>query len=1278
MKIRTRVRELLQLAISDLAHAYRPRRGLRERRSAIESLEARTLLTAYSVTNLNDAGVGSLRDAVSRANGNSGADTITFATSGTITLSSGQLAITDSVTITGPGADKLSVSGGNAATRIFQIDNSNSSLIDVAISNLTICDGGDGITSIDGAGLRSSENLTLRGVAVSGNNAANRGGGGIQIYGGNFVLQSSTIANNRAEQGAGIQLFGNSATIINSTISGNWANGTGGGLIALLGAATVLNSTITNNRCDADGSGEGVDGGAAGNPDLLTLHNTIVAGNFQGTGTTPWDASQLTAMSSYNLIGFAGADVWLTNGVNGNIVGVNGSGNRDIATILNTTLANNGGPTPTHALLPGSPAIDRGSNAAAVDMTQAGSPPLTTDQRGNPIARIANSTVDIGAYELFTVAVPIVVSTTVEELDSDISTGDLSLREAIVLANGSTGANTITFATSTSGTEFDLTLGQMVISETVTITGIGAANSVIDAQQLSRIFEVTGTAGNVTLNDLTFKNGRTRGNGTDFWDTTYAGGAVHFASPGVLTLNRTRFTGNSTLGERAGGGAILVGQGTLIVNESWLYGNSTGGVNAEGGAISAHLGSLQVRNSTLSGNLTSGNYSEGGAIFSLAGNVSVSQSTLSGNIASGIDSQGGGLFTQQGYVFISQSTITDNEATISAGGGIFTHSSPISILNSIVALNLDAGSSPDLRTSPDSSDVFLIMSSLIGRNNGTNLAATSGTTPDPNGNFVGGTTNATKIDPKLGLLANNGGPTMTHALLTGSLAIDRGSNAAAVDVTNANAALLTDQRGVTFARFIDGDLMGTAPAATVDMGAVEFSGLRLTSPSPTTMALRPTLTWTAIAGATRYNIWVNNLSTGAAAVYVSSATGTSHTVTSDFALGKYRVQIQPVFGAVNGNWSLPTSIFVLPPVIFQTMPILQLVSRPVISWNALPGAVKYDLWLDNVTSGQKQFVRQDVTGTSFTPSADLPMGTYRVWVRGVDKIGNFGAWSARYDAQVLPGATPIGPLNATFDRTPTFSWQPVAGAVSYEVYVRNSNATNVVNGQSTTATNWTPTVNLADGQYRWWVIAVNAADFKSGGATTTDIFVGGRPTVIAPVVGSSLSNRTPTFTWKAVDGAASYHLQVNRIDVATPKIIFRPGLTGTSFTATAALPAGTYRVWVQAVSSTGEASPWSVQFDAPAIFTITATSPTLNWLDDEWQLTGLLTSDISKKLTVDDQHAPPSPPVDVRDQEDAAIDQIMSEIFLVPATTNLPRHRRGRRLAEEAPAEMDVCGLLLR
>jgi hypothetical protein len=1161
--------------------------------------------------------------------------------------------------------------------------------------------------------VRNNSVLTVSQSTLSGNSTAgfSARGGAIHSNFGAVTVSQSTFSGNSTTGDYGLggaitSVQKGKVTITNSTLSGNQVNGKvvshgGGALWSNHGEVTIVNSTITENSADI-GGGLDIHGINAERP--VTIRNSIIADNIATTGPDFFtNASENpganTTVQNCLFGNNSGASTLLpatagsTPNANGNFIG---SGTSPIDPHLGP-LQNNGGPTQTHELLGGSLALNHGNNALIpVDVLDLDgdlntAEPVPFDQRGAGFARIGVGTVDMGAYERLTLTDPIVVSTNIDELDGDVSAGDVSLREAIDLANSSPGPNTITFATSTNGTEFDLSLGQMEIGETVTITGNGAFNSLIDAQQLSRIFDITGAAGDVTLNELTLKNGRTTDNGS-----TFGGGAIRTMSSGTLVINRSRISGNSTIGSDANGGAIFTNSGKVLIgactitgnfvdgynanggavytasgmvvvsqtilsqnaaagtlgnggaicsqsgnvmlNQSTFNENSTAGAESRGGAVATISGDLTVSQSTFSHNMTAGFSGDGGAIFSFSGSVTISQSTLSGNSTTGDEAQGGAVHVYNGPLNISQSTVADNHTTKSTAGGIFSYAAPITIKNSIIAGNSDFGAAPDLRPSP--ADTLTISNSLIGRTTGTGLASTSGTTPDAQGNFIGGNSDSTKIDPKLGPLANNGGPTQTHALLTGSLAIDRGSNANAVDVTNGNTALMRDQRGVGFTRILDGDSVGSAPAAVVDMGAVEFSGLRLTSPG-TAYVLRPTLTWTAIAGATSYNIWINNESTGQARYYLSTSTAASQTVTSDFAIGKYRVQIQPVFGAVIGNWNPPTSIFVLPPVVLATMPKVQLVSRPAILWNALPGAVKYDLWIDNVTTGQTQFVRQDVTGTSFTPSADLPMGIYRVWVRAVDKIGNFGAWSARYDAQVLPGAIPVGPLSATFDRTPTFSWQPVTGAIRYEVYVRNSSAINVYNGQSTTATNWTPTVNLPDGQYRWWVVAVNAANYKSGGATITDLFVGGRPTIVAPVAGSSSSIRTPIFTWKAVDGAATYVLQVNRIDVATGKIIFRTGLTGTSFTATAALPAGTYRAWVQAVSTSGSSSPFSLEVN----FTITSAAPTLDLLDDEWLLTGLLVSDVSRDDSEDVQQAPPPTAVDDRDHEDAAIDQCMVQIY---------------------------------
>src|SRR4029078_9050198 len=118
-------------------------------------------------------------------------------------------------------------------------------------------------------------------------------------------------------------------------------------------------------------------------------------------------------------------------------------------------LTNNGGPTFTHLPATFSPAINSGSNDAGPFQLP------TTDQRGAPYARIADGTVDIGAVELQSLA--LVVDTQADTVDGDYSAGNLSLREAISLANANPGTDSITFAPSLSGT-ITLTQGSLDVT----------------------------------------------------------------------------------------------------------------------------------------------------------------------------------------------------------------------------------------------------------------------------------------------------------------------------------------------------------------------------------------------------------------------------------------------------------------------------------------------------------------------------------------------------------------------------------------------------------------------------------------------------------------------------------------------------------------------------------------------------------------------------------------------------------------------------------------------
>ena len=260
-------------------------------------------------------GVCTLRAAIEEANALAG-DAINFSVTGTITLGGTELDIDSNITITGPGADQLTVNG-NEASRVFYIESGT-----VAISGLTIADGDAGTG--DGGGIWNDGDLTLTNCTVSGNEADDDGGG---IY-------------NEED-----------LTLTNCTVSGNEAGDNGGGIY---------------NDEDTD------------------FKNTILANNTATTSGPDCGGGDLDSYG-YNLVEhISGCTINEVENVGTNITGQDPNLG---------PLANNGGPTETHALLAGSPAIDAIPQAAGGDYN--GAP--ATDQRGVP--RPQGDNCDIGAFE---------------------------------------------------------------------------------------------------------------------------------------------------------------------------------------------------------------------------------------------------------------------------------------------------------------------------------------------------------------------------------------------------------------------------------------------------------------------------------------------------------------------------------------------------------------------------------------------------------------------------------------------------------------------------------------------------------------------------------------------------------------------------------------------------------------------------------------------------------------------------------------------------------------
>lgn len=229
--------------------------------NAIETLEDRTLLTAFTVVNTNDSGAGSLRDAIEQANLNAGADTITFDASlaGETIVLSDELLISDDVTITGLGADQLTISGNNTS-RIFNLDDGDSETrITVEMSGLTLTNG----FADSGGAIRNYENLTITDSTISENQAAMNiayGGGGIYSAAGSLTVMGSKFTGNSAFNGGGIYALETLLTVSGSTFSKNSAD-RGGGIYFdapysdYTFTANVTNSTFSENVTDGNGAG---------------------------------------------------------------------------------------------------------------------------------------------------------------------------------------------------------------------------------------------------------------------------------------------------------------------------------------------------------------------------------------------------------------------------------------------------------------------------------------------------------------------------------------------------------------------------------------------------------------------------------------------------------------------------------------------------------------------------------------------------------------------------------------------------------------------------------------------------------------------------------------------------------------------------------------------------------------------------------------------------------------------------------------------------------------
>lgn len=365
-----------------------------------------------------------------------------------------------------------------------------------------------------------------------------------------------------------------------------------------------------------------------------------------------------------------------------------------------------------------------------------------------------------------------------------------------------------------------ITNGQIEIDTDLTING-DSAGVIINGDATSRLLNLDSPDTVITLKQVTLSNGSaaTKGgaiyandvtlsirNSTISGNSAVDGGGIFATSGSIVELTQSEVSGNTASAD--GGGLYIKSISTLVLENSTISNNSTGSFGEGGGVQGKFITDVSLINSTVTGNsayqggglyvdgsltVTNSTISEniaesGGGIRKGSGLLILYNSTLSGNTAF---IRGGGIYkTSVSPVIISNSTLSGNTAKFSRGGAIQQGQSSITITNSTITDNETpaGGGSINLRQSVQGYFFNSIIANTLGGGYDCNTVDTATVTANANNIIEDGScmTSALAVDPRLDSLADNGGATLTHALIEGSPAID------AADNTVCNAAPIND------------------------------------------------------------------------------------------------------------------------------------------------------------------------------------------------------------------------------------------------------------------------------------------------------------------------------------------------------------------------------------------------------------------------------------------------------------------------------------------------------
>lgn len=342
----------------------------------------------------------------------------------------------------------------------------------------------------------------------------------------------------------------------------------------------------------------------------------------------------------------------------------------------------------------------------------------------------------------------------------------------------------------------------------------------------------------------------------------------------------------------------------------------------------------------------------------------------------------------------------------------------------------------------------------------------------------------------------------------------------------------------------------------------------------------------------RYDLYINAVGDRTTPVYRrDSLTVTSHTLEAALADGNYEVWLRAIFndgsrsrwGAFGEALTVSTQQTnpLTPPTITSPAAVTSSL-RPEFTWTAVDGAVRYELWISSAEDVTPIIHETQLTGTSFTPAADLAAGKLRVWVRAHYATGR-SRWTPTYRTEILHNTVTItGGVGSQQTTTPTITWNDPGNTARFDLYINETGVSTPAYRRSTlTGTSHTLETPLESGKtYDVWI----RAHFNDGSRTrwgsSVELIVNGAPVAFRDIV-PSLTVEDNQAAWPAIDNAVQYEIWVNSVDssgqLIQARVFHDTSVSGTSLNLN--LSAGAYRGWLRAIDAGGVKTRWSVQLN---------------------------------------------------------------------------------------------------